>query len=187
MTTKVAVIVGSLRRGSVNRQFAEALAKLARPKLDLHIVEIGDLPFYNQDLEAELPAAVQRFKQQIEASDAVLFVTPEFNRTFSAALKNAIEWGSRPWGRNSFAGKPASIAGATLGAVGTAAAQSQLRSVVSAIGANLIAQPEIYLNFREDTLENGEIADEGFRTLLADWNTKFADWIARLRQPALSF
>ena len=113
MTTKVAVVVGSLRKGSVNRQFAEALAKIARPKLDLQIVEIGDLPLYDQDLEAELPATVQRFKQQIESSDAVLFITPEFNRTFSAAIKNAIEWGSRPWGRNSCAGKPTAIAGAS--------------------------------------------------------------------------
>ncbi len=187
MTAKVAVIVGSLRKGSVNRQFAQALAKLARPKLDLHIVEIGDLPLYDQDLEAELPAAVQRFKQQIESADAVLFVTPEFNRSFSAALKNAIEWGSRPWGRNSWAGKPSAIVGATLGAVGTAAAQSQLRSVVSAIGTALTAQPEIYLNFREGLIVDGEITNESFVTLLQDWAGKFAEWIHRLKAPALSF
>jgi len=187
MTAKVAVIVGSLRKDSVNRRFAQALAKLARPKLDLRIVEIGDLPLYDQDLEAELPAPVQRLKREIESADAVLFVTPEFNRTFSAALKNAIEWGSRPWGKNSWAGKPGAIVGATLGTVGTAAAQSQLRSVASAIGIALTAQPEIYLNFRDDTLKNGEIADENFRTLLQDWSVAFADWIARLRAPALTF
>lgn len=187
MTAKVAVIVGSLRKSSINRQFADALAKLARPKLDLRIVEIGDLPLYDQDLEGELPTSVQRFKQQIESSDAVLFVTPEFNRTFSAALKNAIEWGSRPWGKNSWAGKPSAIVGATLGAVGTAAAQSQLRSVVSAVGTALAAQPEIYLNFREDTLVSGEIADEGFRKLLQDWTVAFSDWIARLKAPVLTF
>jgi chromate reductase, NAD(P)H dehydrogenase (quinone) len=187
MTAKVAVVVGSLREGSVNRQFAKALAKLVRAKLDLQFVEIGDLPFYNQDLEAELPASVTRFKQQIEAADAVLFVTPEYNRTFSGVLKNAIEWGSRPWGKNSWAGKPAAIVGATLGAVGTAAAQSQLRSVVSVIGMPLTTQPEIYLNFREDTLVNGEIADENFTALLSDWAEKFSDWIARFKAPALSF
>jgi chromate reductase len=187
MTAKVAVVIGSLRKGSVNRQFADALAKLARPKLELQIVEIGDLPLYDQDLEAELPAAVQSFKQQIESADAILFVTPEFNRSFSAAIKNAIEWGSRPWGKNSWAGKPGAIIGATLGAVGTAAAQSQLRSVASAIGVALTAQPEIYLNFRQDTLVNGEIADEAFRGVLNEWTAKFADWIARLRQPALTF
>lgn len=187
MTTKVAVIVGSLRKGSVNRVFAQALSKIARPKLDLQIVEIGDLPLYDQDLEAELPASVVRFKQQIESADAVLFVTPEFNRTFSAAIKNAIEWGSRPWGRNSWAGKPSAIIGATLGAVGTAAAQSQLRSVVSAVGTALTAQPEIYLNYREGLIVDGEITDASLVGLLKDWIEKFADWIARLRAPTLSF
>ncbi|QGZ95027.1 NADPH-dependent FMN reductase [Terricaulis silvestris] len=187
MTAKVAVIVGSLRKGSVNRQFAQALAKLARPKLDLQIVEIGDLPLYNEDLEAEPPASVVRFKHQIESADAVLFVTPEYNRTFSGALKNAIEWGSRPWGKTSWPGKPGAIVGATLGTVGTAAAQSQLRSVIAHIGIPLLAGPEIYLNFRPDTLKDGEIADEGFRTLLTDWTAKFADWIGRLKAPAFSF
>lgn len=187
MTAKVAVIVGSLRKGSVNRKFAEALAKLARPKLELHIVEIGDLPLYDQDLEADLPASVQRFKREVEAADAVLFVTPEYNRTFSAALKNAIEWGSRPWGKNSWAGKPGAIVGATLGAVGTGAAQSQLRSVASVLGLAITVQPEIYLNFRDDTLKDGEIADEGFRKLLQDWTASFADWIQRLKAPALTF
>jgi chromate reductase len=187
MTAKVAVIVGSLRKGSVNRQFAQALAKLARPKLDLQIVEIGDLPFYNEDLEAELPASVVRFKHQIESADAVLFVTPEYNRTFSGVMKNAIEWGSRPWGKTSWAGKPVAVVGATLGVIGTAVAQSQLRSVLSAIGTAVAPAPEIYLNFRPDTLKDGEIADEGFRTLLTDWTAKFADWIGRLKAPAFSF
>jgi chromate reductase len=114
-------------------------------------VEIANLPLYDQDLEAELPAAVVRFKTQIESAEAVLFVTPEFNRSFSAAIKNAIEWGSRPWGKNSWAGKPSAIVGSTLGAVGTAAAQSQLRSVVSATGAALTVQPEIYLNYGTDS------------------------------------
>ena len=186
MTAKVAVVVGSLRKGSVNRQFAEALARIARPKLELHIVEIGDLPLYDQDQEAELPAPVVRFKQRIESADAVLFVTPEYNRSFSAALKNAIEWGSRPWGKNSWAGKPGAIVGATIGAVGTAAAQSQLRSVAGAVGIALTVNPEIYLNFREGTLVNGEIADEGFRGVLTDWTAKFADWIARLKAPGIT-
>jgi chromate reductase len=187
MTSKVAVIVGSLRKDSVNRRFAQALAKLARPRLDLQIIEIGELPLYDQDLEAELPAAVARFKHQVESADAILFVTPEFNRTFSAALKNAIEWGSRPWGKNSWAGKPGAIVGATLGAVGTAAAQSQLRSVAGAIGVALSVQPEIYLNYRDGLIVEGEITDESFKGVLVDWSAKFADWIARFKAPALSF
>ena len=185
--TKVAVIVGSLRAQSVNRLFAQALAKLARPKLELHVVEIGALPLYNQDLETELPAAVVRFKREIESADAVLFVTPEFNRSFSSAIKNAIEWGSRPWGKTSWAGKPGAIIGVTLGAVGTAAAQSQLRSVVSAVGVSLLAQPEIYINFRDGLVVDGDIADEGLRGVLQDWTAKFADWISRLKAPALVF
>ncbi len=187
MTAKVAVVVGSLRSASVNRQFAEALAKLAGAKLNLRIVEIGDLPLYNQDHEGDLPASVARFKREIEQADAVLLVTPEFNRSFSAALKNAIEWGSRPWGKNSWAGKPGAIIGATPGAVGTAAAQSQLRSVATAIGLALMVQPEIYLNYRDGQIVDGEIVDENLRSLLTDWASKFSDWISRLRQPALSF
>lgn len=185
--TKVAVIVGSLRKGSLNRQLAEALAKLARPRLDLEIVEIGDLPLYNQDDEAALPAPVQRFKSQIEDADAVLFVTPEYNRSFSAALKNAIEWGSRPWGKTSWAGKPGAIIGVTPGAVGTAAAQSHLRSIASVLGIAVMAQPEIYLNYREGQIVDGEIADEGVQGLLKGWVESFADWVARLKAPAISF
>ncbi len=185
--TKVAVIVGSLRSGSVNRLFAQGLGALARPKLEFRFVEIGDLPLYNQDLEGALPASVVRFKSEIEAADAVLFVTPEFNRTFSAALKNAIEWGSRPWGKTSWTGKPGAIVGATLGAVGTAAAQSQLRSVLGAIDVQLMVQPEIYLNYRDGLIVDGEITDENLRALLRGWVDRFADWVARLRQPALAF
>ena len=185
--TKVAVLVGSLRKDSVNLHFAEALARLAKPKLDLRIVEIGDLPLYNQDLEGALPASVQRFKREIESADAVLFVTPEFNRSFSAALKNAIEWGSRPWGNTSWAGKPGAIAGVTLGPLGTAAAQSQLRSIVGHIGVALLSDPEIYVTAREGLIVDGEITDENFRTVLRGWVDKFSDWIARLKAPALTF
>lgn len=186
MTAKVAVVVGSLRKGSFNRQFAQALASLAQPKLELRVVEIGDLPLYSQDLETELPSPVRRFKREIEAADAVLFVSPEYNRSFSAALKNAIEWGSRPWGKNSWAGKPGAVIGATPGAVGTAAGQSQLRSVVSVLDIALMAQPEIYLSLRDGQIVDGQIADESLRTLLAGWINRFADWIGRLKSPALS-
>lgn len=185
--TKVAVIVGSLRKDSVNRRFAEALARLARPKLEFRFVEIGELPLFNQDLETALPASVVRFKGEIEAADAVLFVTPEFNRSFPAALKNAIEWGSRPWGKTSWPGKPGAIVGATLGAVGTAAAQSQLRSVIAHIGVPLLADPEVYLNYRDGQIVDAEFTDETFKALMRAWVDKFSDWIARLKTPALSF
>jgi chromate reductase, NAD(P)H dehydrogenase (quinone) len=187
MTTKVAVLVGSLRKASLNRLFAEALARLALPRVEFRFVEIGDLPLYSQDLEADLPSPVRRFKHEIETADAVLLVSPEYNRSFTAALKNAIEWGSRPWGRNSWAGKPGAIIGATPGAVGTAAGQSQLRSVVSVLDIALMAQPEIYLNYRDGQIVDGEIVDERLRTLLEGWIERFVDWIARFKTPALNF
>src|SRR4051812_33764640 len=109
----VAVLVGSLRRASINRKFAESLGKLAADRLEFHIVEIGDLPLYNDDLWENPPQSVLRLKREVEAADAVLFVTPEYNRYFSPAIKNAIDWGTRPWGKNSWAGKPSAVVGAT--------------------------------------------------------------------------
>lgn len=187
-TPKVAVIVGSLSKSSVNRAFAQALAKVAHPRLDLEIVEIGDLPLYNHDYDADYPEAARRFKREIEAADALLFVTPEYNRSFSAAIKNAIEWGSRPWGANSWAGKPGAVVGVTPGAVGTAAAQSQLRGVVSVLDVALLAQPELYINIRPGMIDdNGEITDDSLRGLLTGWVERFADWIERLApKPALA-
>ncbi len=189
MTTKVAVIVGSLKKSSLNRQFALALAKLARPKLDLRIVEIGDLPFYSEDLEQPLPAAVVRFKSEIEAADAVLFVTPEYLRTIPGVLKNALEWGARPYGKNSWGGKPGAVAGVTPGAIGTAVAQSHLRSIAPVLDIALISQPELYLSLKAGQITaDGDIADEALKSLLTTFVDRFSAWIARLEQkPALQF
>ncbi|HVV33775.1 MAG TPA: NADPH-dependent FMN reductase [Vitreimonas sp.] len=187
--TKVAVIVGSLKKTSLNRQFVLALAKLARPKLDLKIVEIGDLPFYSEDAEKELPAAVTRFKSEIESADAVLFVTPEYLRAIPGVLKNAIEWGARPYGKNSWGGKPGAVAGVTPGAIGTAVAQSQLRSIAPVLDIALISQPELYLSLKPGQIaENGDVADETLKALLTTFVDRFSAWIARLEQkPALQF
>jgi chromate reductase len=185
---KVAVVIGSLSKSSINRQFAQALAKLARPALDLSIVEIGDLPLYDRELEADLPASVKRFKAEIAAADAVVFVTPEYLRSIPAALKNALEWGARPYGQNSFAGKPAGIVGVTPGAIGTAVAQAHLRSIAPVLELIGLSQPEIYIQLRADHItEKGEFADEGMRKLLTGWVAKFADWIDRVgERPALA-
>jgi chromate reductase len=187
--TKVAVIVGSLKKASLNRQFALALAKLAQPKLDLQIVEIGDLPFFSEDSEKQLPAAVSRFKSEIEAADAFLFVTPEYLRAIPGVLKNAIEWGARPWGRNSWGGKPGAVAGVTPGAIGTAVAQSQLRSIAPVLDIALISQPELYIALKPGQItESGDIADEALKGLLTTFVDRFAAWIARLEQkPTLQF
>ncbi|MGE3250448.1 MAG: NADPH-dependent FMN reductase [Hyphomonadaceae bacterium] len=187
MTTppKVAVIVGSLSKGSINRKFAEALGRLARGRLDLRFVETADLPLYDYELEAALPESVKRFKAEVEAADAVLFVTPEYLRSIPAALKNALEWGARPWGQVSFAGKPGAIVGVTPGAIGTAVAQSQLRSVATVLDIALLVQPEIYFQWKSDTLDqNGEFTDETARKLLHSWIDRFADWIHRVSKPA---
>jgi chromate reductase, NAD(P)H dehydrogenase (quinone) len=132
---KVAVIVGSNRRDSINRKLAQALAGLGEDRLAFHFVSIEELPLYNQDLEGELPQSVVRFKSEIAAADAVLFVTPEHNRSIPAVLKNAIDWGARPYGQNSWSGKPAAITGTSPGALGTAVAQLHLRQVLGTLGA----------------------------------------------------
>lgn len=180
----VAVIVGSLSKGSINRKFAEAVGRLARGKLNFTVLEIGDLPLYDYELDSNLSATAKRFKAAVEAADAVLFVTPEYLRSIPAALKNALEWGSRPYGQNSFAGKPGAIIGTTPGAIGTAVAQGQLRSIAAVLDVALLAQPEIYFQWRPDTLDqNGEFADESARKLMHSWIDRFSTWIARLRRP----
>jgi chromate reductase len=182
MTTKVAVLVGSLRAKSINKQLAQALVKQAHGKLELEIVDI-DLPLFNQDLENDLPAKVQAFRDKVQAADAVLFVTPEYNRTLTAALKNAIEWGSRPWGKSIWPGVTGAIVGASQGAIGTAVAQSHLRSVLTHLGVNVLNAPEIYLQHKAELYNaDGEIVEESLRKLLLGWVAAFADWIERLRR-----
>ncbi|MGE0830812.1 MAG: NADPH-dependent FMN reductase [Hyphomonadaceae bacterium] len=183
---KVAVVVGSLAKDSINRKFAEAVAKLARGRLDLQIVEIKDLPLYSYDYDAAYPEPALRFKREIAAADAVLFVTPEYLRSIPAALKNAIEWGSRPYGTSVWTGKPAAMIGTTPGAIGTAVAQAELRSIANVLELALITQPEVYFQWKPDTLNGaGEIADEGARKVLNGWVDSFAAWIQRVRQPAI--
>lgn len=180
---KVAVFVGSLRNGSINRKLARALAKLGQGQFDFHFVELGDLPIYNEDLEASLPASVVRLKQEIAAADAVLFVMPEHNRSIPAVLKNAIDWGTRPWGQNSWAGKPGSIIGTSPGNVGTAAGQAHLRSVMTVLDVVLLGQPEVYFVTRPGLIdETDDITDQGTRDFLQGYLTRFAAWIDQIGQ-----
>src|SRR6476620_4657016 len=143
----VAVIVGSNRRHSINRQLAHALRKLAAETLEMTFVQIEDLPMYNQDLEDPLPASVARFKAELEGADALLLVSPEHNRSIPAVLKNAIDWGARSYGRNSWSGKPAAIIGTSPGAIATAIAQQHLRQVLGDLGA-LVMGGEAYISFK---------------------------------------
>lgn len=178
----IAVVVGSLRRESINRKFAESIGKLASDRLNFGFVEIGDLPLYNDDLWQSPPDAIWRLKREIEAADAVLFVTPEYNRSFSPALKNAIDWGTRPWGKNSWAGKPAAIIGTSPGAIGTAAAQNALKHVVTVCDMALLGQPEVYFAYKPELFNSAnEVTDEATRTFLNAFIDKFTAWIAKTK------
>jgi chromate reductase len=174
----VAVIVGSLRRESYNRKLGLALARLAAPGLDFQFVEIGGLPLYNQDMDVAFPEVVLAMKNTIRDADAVLFLTPEYNRGIPGVLKNAIDWCSRPYGQSAWAGKPAAIAGASVGAVGTAVAQQQLRAMLGYLDMPTLGQPEVFIQFKDGLVdENDEVTNEGTRKFLAGFVTRFAEWV----------
>jgi len=180
---KVAVIVGSNRRESINRRLAQALTKLGADKFAFSFVQIDDLPIYNQDLEAELPKSVARFKSEIAAADGLLFVTPEHNRSIPTVLKNAIDWGARPYGQNSWNGKPAAITGTSPGAIGAAIAQQHLRQVLGNLGV-LVMGGEAYVSFKPGLIDaDGAIADESTRKFLQGFVDQFATLVARFADP----
>jgi len=176
---KVALIVGSTRRESINRKLGQALVKLGKDKLDFQLVQIDDLPLYNQDNETELPPSVVRFKSEIAAADALLFVTPEHNRSIPAALKNAIDWGARPWGKNNWTGKIAAVTGASPGAISTALAQQHLRQILGAQGV-LLMGGEAYINFKPGMLgADDTVTDQATRGFLTSFIDQFAALVAR--------
>ncbi|MDR2055499.1 MAG: NAD(P)H-dependent oxidoreductase [Desulfovibrio sp.] len=176
---KLAVIVPSLRKNSINRKLAEALAALGREQFSFEFVKLEALPFFNEDLENDLPAAVVEMKKTVAAADGVLIVTPEYNRSFPAVLKNALDWGSRPYGKGVWAGKRTASVGMSPGAVGTAVCQSQLRSVLGFLGAAQMTSPEICLLYTPDFFAaDGSIATERTRAFLASFLAAFAAWIA---------
>ena len=160
---KIAVIVGSNRRESINRKLAQALAKLGAPGLEFKFVQIDDLPLYNQDNEGNLPASVVRFKSEIAAADGVLFVTPEHSRSIPAALKNAIDWGARPWGKNSWTGKVAAVTGTSPGAISTALAQQHLRQILGAQGVVLSGRRDLSAVQARSDRRDDVVTDEGTR------------------------
>ncbi len=180
---KVAVIIGSNRRESVNRRLGHALTKLGADKFAFSFIQIDDLPLYNQDLEAELPKSVARFKSEVAAADGLLFVTPEHNRSIPTVLKNAIDWGARPYGQNSWNGKPAAITGTSPGAIGTAIAQQHLRQVLGNLGV-LVMGGEAYVSFKPGLIDaGGAIADESTRKFLQGFVDQFATLVARFADP----
>ena len=178
---KVAVVVGSLRKDSINKKLALAVAKLAAGKLDLKLVDISDLPLFNQDLEADYPPAAQRVKAEIAGADAVLFVTPEHNRSIPAALKNVIDWVSRPYGTSKWANKPGAIVGTSGGQVGTAIAQDHLRSILVAQGVALLGRPEVYFLYKDGVFDaEHNVTDPAAKKILDGFVEAFAGWVAKL-------
>jgi len=177
---KVAVVIGSNRQDSINRKLALALIKLAPPSLACNVVRIDDLPVFNQDHDQNPVEAVRRLKREVAASDGVLFVTPEHNRSVPTVLKNALDWGSRPYGQNAWAGKPAGLIGASIGSVGTAVVQQHLRGVLGYLDMPTLGQPEAYVHFREGMIDaDGNVASDHTTKYLQTYVDCYAAWVAR--------
>jgi chromate reductase len=178
MSLSIAVIVGSLRQDSFNARLADALSRLAPEEVRFERLRIDDLPLYNQDDDDSPPPPVQRLKQAIEAADGLLFVTPEYNRSIPGVLKNALDHASRPYGASAFPDKPAGIIGVSIGAIGTAAAQQHLRTILAYLDMPTLGQPEAFLKADDVLDDRGDIAD-GSRKFLQDWMDAYLDWVRR--------
>ena len=177
-THDVAVLVGSLRKHSINRKVANALVELAPAALKLSIIEIGHLPIYNQDGDDNPPAAWTQFRERIRAADAILFVTPEHNRSVPAALKNAIDVGSRPYGKSAWNGKPGAVVSASPGSIGGFGANHHLRQSLVFLNVAAMAQPEAYLGGADKFFDaDGKLANEGTRKFLQGFMEAFGAWI----------
>ncbi|WP_439135752.1 NADPH-dependent FMN reductase [Pseudomaricurvus sp.] len=174
----VAMLVGSTRQGSLNQRLARAIEKLAPQSLKFNWVQMDDMPFYNADLEEDRPAAVKRFVKEIQAADAICIVTPEYNRSIPAVLKNAIDWGSKPPEDNVWNNKPIAMAGTSPGAAGTALAQSHLRQILPILGSHILPG-EVYITFKSPDLidENGTVNDDSVQGFIAGLPERFAEFI----------
>lgn len=175
---RVAVLIGSLRRASLNRVFAQALIELAPANLDLQEVPIGDLPLYNQDLEDDVPPAWARFRASIRGFAGVLFVTPEYNRSMPAVLKNALDVGSRPPGRSVWGGKPCGIVSVSTGAIGGFGASNHLRQSLVALDMPTLQQPTAYIGGADRLLdEHGKLGSASTQDFLGRFMSAFAAWV----------
>ena len=177
--TRIAVIVGSLRRESLNRKLATALCRLGPEAFEFTQLEIGDLPLYNQDDDANQHANVQRLKRELSQSHGVLFVTPEYNRSMPGVLKNAIDHASRPYGKSAWAGRPAGVIGISVGSIGTAVAQQHLRNTLAYLDMPTLGQPEAFLHAKEGFFDADGNIGEGSRDFLRKWMDSYVAWITR--------
>ncbi|WP_255429547.1 NADPH-dependent FMN reductase [Ramlibacter albus] len=178
MSYKIAVVVGSIRKESFNRKLAQALQKMAPQGAQFELLRIDDLPLYNQDEDANQAPQVKRLKEQVAGSQGVIFITPEYNRSIPGVLKNAIDHASRPYGQSAWAGKPAGVIGMSVGAIGTALAQKDLRTVLAYLDMPTLGQPEVYLQAKDGFFAaDGSIA-EGSRDFIQKWLDAYLAFVA---------
>jgi chromate reductase, NAD(P)H dehydrogenase (quinone) len=181
MTYEIGYLVGSLAKGSINRTLSRALIASAPDDLSFTEIPIGNLPLYSWDYDADFPPEGRQFKAALEASDGLLFVSPEYNRSIPGALKNAIDWGSRPWGQNSFARKPTGIIGASPGGIGTAVMQSSMRGVLSFLDAPQLNAPEAYITYdAADFGPDGTVVNEATATFLRHYMSEYCAFVQRV-------
>jgi chromate reductase len=176
---QIAVVVGSLRKDSFNRKLANAIVKLAPPEFSFQQVQIGDLPLYNQDDDANQAESVKRLKNEIKSAQGILFVTPEYNRSIPGVLKNAIDNASRPYGQNVWAGKPAGVIGASIGVIGTAMAQQHLRNVLAFLDMPTLGQPEIFIQAKDGLFDEAGNIGADSKQFLQNWMDKYVAWVKK--------
>ncbi|MFE5407385.1 NADPH-dependent FMN reductase [Microbacterium sp. NPDC056569] len=178
---RIGVIIGSLSRESVNRRLAEALQRLAPKELEFFEISYADLPLYNRDLDEDYPQVARDFKAAVRSADAVLFVTPEYNRSIPGPLKNAIDWGSRPYGDNAWEDKPTGVIGGSPGKIGTAVGQQTLRSTLSYLNARQMTSPEAYVQITPGLIDDdGGVTDPDTEKFLRTFMVKFLEYTARV-------
>lgn len=176
---QIGVVVGSLRRESFNHKLANSLPQLMPPDFTLRTLEIGDLPLYNQDDDANQAPAVNRLKSDIQASQGIIFVTPEYNRSIPGVLKNAIDHASRPYGQSAWIGKPAGIIGVSVGAIGTALAQQHLRNILGYLDMPTLGQPEAFIQAKDGLFNSDGSIGDGSRKFVQTWVDRYVAWVKK--------
>lgn len=178
---QIAVLVGSLRRDSFNRKLASAMARLAPADFIFQQLQIDDLPLYNQDDDAGQASSVKRLKTELTDAHGLLFVTPEYNRSIPGVLKNAIDHASRPYGKSAWAGKPAGVLGVSVGAVGTAAAQQHLRTILAYLDVPTLGQPEAFIQAKDDLFDQNGSVGASSLAFLQGWMDHYVAWVRKFR------
>ncbi len=176
---KIALVVGSLRQGSFNGKLASAVTQLAPPEFSFTHVQIGDLPLYNQDDDANQAESVKQMKNVIKSAQGVLFVTPEYNRSIPGVLKNAIDHASRPYGQSAWTGKPAGVLGVSPGATGTAMAQQHLRNILATLDMPTLGQPEAFIQMKDGLFEEDGSIGAGSKKFLQNWMDRYVAWVKK--------